>query len=162
MIAPWDGGTEWEATLYEVLTWVEEYPGYWTAALCRLINGLTQPWQELPPPTPQWYSGYTPPDTAVKAHVTQQVLYCGLCSDYANPRKRARVRKLPPPLPGLEAHAAYQLHAPCGLIGLKTLQRALRYLEIETVAVRGIPHELIPDPRNHRGWDYATCWWPNG
>ncbi len=161
MIAPWDGGTDWEATLYEVLTWVEAYPGYWTAALCRLINGLTAPWQELPPPTPQWYPDYAPPTAATKAHVNRQVMYCGLCRDYSGLRKRKRAAQLPPPLPGLEAHAAYLLHAPCGPIGLKTLQRALRQLELDIVAVRGIPHELIPDPRNHRGWDYATCWWPN-
>jgi hypothetical protein len=98
----------------------------------------------LPPPTPQWYPDYAPPTAATKAHVNRQVMYCGLCRDYSGLRKRKRAAQLPPPLPGLEAHAAYLLHAPCGPIGLKTLQRALRQLELDIVAVRGIPHELIP------------------
>jgi hypothetical protein len=66
------GQTHEERAWYEdmllwVLGWVEDYPGCWTARLCRLINGL--------------------PETE------QSVIYCGLCSEYASPRKRVRAER---------------------------------------------------------------------
>ena len=86
----------YEERLCTVLSWVEEHPGYWTAALCRLLNGHTQPWQEVSPPSPTWDPDYQPPSPAMQAATQRAVIYCGLCVDYANPRKRARAAALPP------------------------------------------------------------------
>ncbi len=148
-----------EDLLCVLLSWVETYPGYWTAALCRLLNGLTAPWQELPPPTPDWDQDYHPPTVELQAHTYAQVVYCGLCRDYANPRKRQRAAALPAPLPGF-SRGAYQLHPPCAAWRLKTVQAMLYRLAAATMlhAARA----QIPDPRNARGWDYATRWYPAG
>ena len=106
-----------------VLSYVENNPGIWTARPCRSINGL--------------------PETE------SSVIHCGLCADYANPRKRERAAQYAAAKkqlfekaqnPGLwavsckmknaagvlGAHPAlpglspqYQLHPPCGAIRLR-------------------------------------------
>jgi hypothetical protein len=123
-----------EHLLAWVLACVEDEPGIWTAALCRSLNGL--------------------PETE------ESVIWCGLCTEYANPRKRRRAAQCPPILPGFEEiGGAYQLHPPCGRIRLRLLRSLLSTLERATM-VRGEPGSEIPDSRNHRGWDYATRWYP--
>ena len=105
-------------------------PGPWTAKLCRYLNGL--------------------PETQVS------VIHCGLCVDYANPRKRARAARLPPPLPGFSA-GGYQLHRTCSTMPFARLKHLLHQME-----ARGLlcsePGTRIPDERNYRGWDFATVW----
>ena len=115
-----------------VLCRVEDEPGIWTARLCRAMNGL--------PETPQ------------------SVAYCGLCADYANPRKRARAARLGPLLPGFD-EGAYQLHSSCSRMQLRFLRSLLTTLERATMVVSE-PGAVIPDSRNYRGWDFATRWWP--
>ncbi|MBN1180502.1 MAG: hypothetical protein JXD18_14935 [Anaerolineae bacterium] len=120
----------------ELLAWalscVEDEPGIWTAALCRAMNGL--------------------PETE------ESVIWCGLCTEYANPRKRARAARKPPLLPGFD-EGAHQLHGPCPRMQLRLLRSLLATLEQATM-VRGEQGAVIPDRRNHRGWDYATRWYP--
>ena len=113
-----------------VLSYVADEPGIWTARLCRRINGL--------------------PET------NRAVAWCGLCRDYANPRKRERARRLGKPLPGMEA--TLQIHPPCPTVPFRLLQDLLGLLE-EATMVFG-RREEIPDPRNARGWDFATRWYP--
>ncbi len=105
-------------------------PGPWTARLCRYINGLPEN--------------------------EQSVIHCGLCTHYANPRKRARAARLPPPLPGF-TEGGYQLHATCGKMPFSMLKNLLRRLEGMGI-VRSEPNTRIPDGRNYRGWDFATVW----
>jgi len=116
-----------------VLSHVEDNPGLWTARLCRLINGL--------------------PETE------SSIIHCGLCSDYANPRKRALAAQYAacPTLPGLEPQ--YQLHPPCSTIRLKQLQNMLYKLRDQCLMVLS-ERGQIPDTRNARGWDMATKWYP--
>lgn len=116
-----------------VLSLVSDNPGFWTARLCRLINGL--------------------PETE------QSVIHCGLCSDYANPRKRERAERYAqhPTLPGFEP--PYQLHPPCLTISLKQLQNMLHKLRDDCLMVYS-ERDRIPDSRNHRGWDVGTRWYP--
>jgi len=102
-------------------------PGIWTAELCRQKHG-------------------NPPITR-----------CGLCREYANPRKRARAAKLPPLLPGF-SEGAFQLYKPCSKCGLAWLQRTIRRLEREQSIERKT--EKIPDSRQARGWDWATRLYP--
>jgi len=117
-----------------VLCYVERHPGIWTAKLCRLLNGI--------------------PETE------QGVIYCGLCSQYANPRKRARAEKYAtiPTLPGM--NPPYQLHPPCSTMRLRQLQAILRKLRDQCHMIISKQDAIIPDSRNHRGWDYATRWYP--
>lgn len=104
----------------------------WTAELCRRLNSQ--------------------PDVA----------YCGLCADYANPRKRARAAAWASKqacLPGLSP--AWCLHPPCRRLRLARLQRVLAQMaRYEMVAT--VPRCLIPDPRQARGWDYGTRIWLEG
>lgn len=121
-----------------VLSWVEAEPGTWTARLCRAMNGL--------PETPQ------------------SVAWCGLCADYANPRKRARAARLGPLLPGFD-EGAYTLHSACGRMQFRLLRSLLRSLLAtleRATMITGEQGAVIPDSRNHRGWDFATRWWPRG
>ena len=124
----------YEQLVMWVLTWVEDNPGIWTARLCRLINDV--------------------PETE------RGVIYCGLCSQYANPRKRARAARYAaiPTLPGMDP--PYQLHPPCPTIRLRQLQAILRKLCDECIMITRERGAVIPDSRNHRGWDYATRWYP--
>ena len=124
-----------EHLLAWVLSEVEDDPGIWTAALCRRLNGL--------------------PETE------KSVIWCGLCEGYASKRKRERAAQCPPTLPGWpeEIGGAYQLHPPCKRMRLRILRSLLSTLEWATM-VRGEPRSVIPDSRNHRGWDYATRWYP--
>jgi hypothetical protein len=116
-----------------VLSRVEDNPGLWTARLCRKINGL--------------------PETEAS------VIHCGLCSDYANPRKRERAKQYAqrPTLPGFEP--LYQLHPPCTTIPLKQLQHMLYKLRDDCLMVYS-ERDRIPDSRNYRGWDMGTRWYP--
>lgn len=121
-----------EDLMMVVLGWIESYPGLWTAALCRALNGV--------------------PETACG------IAWCGLCAAYANPRKRARSGRLGPTLPGFEGRGAFQLHPSCGTISLRSLQAVVDNLEDALMVVRH--RSVIPDPRNHRGWDFASRLWP--
>jgi hypothetical protein len=122
-----------ETELVLVMNAVFAAPGIWTARLCRQLNGL--------------------------AETAESVIYCGLCRQYANLRKRKRAATLPAqPLPGFPA--AYRLHPPCQRIELRRLQYVLHVLEDETLMIYGQRRARIPDSRNHRGWDYATRWHP--
>jgi hypothetical protein len=124
----------YEEKVVLVLVRVENNPGIWTARLCRLINGIEE--------------------------TEAGVIYCGLCQCYANPRKRERARRLAsaPTLPGFSP--PYQLHPPCPFISLRQLQGILRKLRDECLMVLSEELAPIPDSRNHRGWDFATRWWP--
>ncbi len=115
-----------------VLSLVETCPGIWTAALCRRMNGV--------------------PETE------EGVVHCGLCKDYANPRKRERAERYArhPTLPGMTP--PYQLHVPC-TVGLRQVRGMLRKLREVCLMVVG-RREIIPDSRNNRGWDLATRWYP--
>jgi hypothetical protein len=117
-----------ETELVLVMNAVFAAPGIWTARLCRQLNGL--------------------------AETAESVIYCGLCRQYANQRKRKRAAALPAqPLPGFPA--AYRLHPPCRQIALRRLQYVLHVLEDETLMIYGQRQARIPDRRNHRGWDYT-------
>ncbi len=124
----------YEELVIWVLGWVEDNPGIWTAKLCRLINDV--------------------PETE------RGVIHCGLCRCYANPRKRKRAARYAaiPTLPGMDP--PYQLHAPCAQMSLRRLQDILRKLRDECLMIRSEQGSVIPDSRNHRGWDYATRWFP--
>jgi hypothetical protein len=119
----------------ELAFWVEASvkaePGIWTARLCRSLNDLPE--------------------------CRQSVVHCGLCTDYANARKRHRARKYDrPTLPGLQA--PYQLHAPCACLPFKKLQYLLCRVR-DWDLVHSL-QERIPDERNWRGWDFASRWYP--
>ncbi|MCP4541209.1 MAG: hypothetical protein GY832_29095 [Chloroflexi bacterium] len=88
------------------------------------------------------------------------IIYCGLCVDYANPRKRARAVKWGawPTLPGFEP--PYQLHGICGPTGLTRLRHMLYKLRDQALMIVDEPGAVIPDVRQARGWDFATRWWP--
>lgn len=124
----------YEELVIWVLSYVESNPGIWTAKLCRLINDL--------------------PETE------QSVIHCGYCSQYANPRKRERAAKFAaiPTLPGLEP--PHQLHGPCLTMPLRRLQGILYKLQDVCLMIVSDRMAVIPDTRNHRGWDFATRWWP--
>ena len=114
---------------------IQAQPGVWTARLCRQMHGL--------------------PETE------RSILYCGLCQDYANPRKRARAACLPTQtLPGFEAiGGGFQLRPPCSKRGLTWLRKLIYRLrdrgQIETC------RERIPDCRQPRGWDWGTRIYPS-
>ena len=113
---------------------IKAEPGIWTSRLCRLLNGV-----------PEDLDG---------------VIYCGLCQQYANPRKRARAERFDAPtLPGMEP--PYQLHAPCLSMPLRKLQYLLRVLWDRWDLVYGVPGSEIPDLRQGRQWDLATRFYPN-
>ncbi len=120
--------------------WVQQAitanPGTWTARLCRAMHGV--------PETPRG------------------IAYCGLCSQYANPRKRARdaARRHNGLLPGFEEIGGeYLLHPPCSRRGLTWLRHLIYRLrgrgQVET------RREPRPDPHNHRGWDWMTTLYPS-
>lgn len=123
----------------ELMLWAEcqikAEPGIWTARLCRSLNGL----------------GETEAD----------IIHCGLCADYANPRKRDRAARLAelPTLPGLDA--PFQLHPPCKAVPLRKLRYLLDVLEHQCDLVYSVPLSEIPDCRQARGVDYATRYYPN-
>jgi hypothetical protein len=110
-------------------------PGRWTARLCRAMYGH-----------PETYDA---------------IAHCGLCADYANPRKRKRAAALPPLLPGFEeTGGAFQLHPHCGRRGLTWLRRLIYRLRQQgKVETR---RERIPDLRQPRGWDWGTRIYPTG
>jgi hypothetical protein len=114
---------------------VRANPGRWTARLCRQIHDL--------------------PETE------ESIVHCGLCKEYANPRKRARARaqSLTKVLPGFEEiGGAYQLHPRCGRRGLTWL-RKLAYRRCDTGRWQK-RREKIPDVRQSRGWDWASRIYP--
>ena len=106
-----------------VLAILAEQPGLWIAALCRAMHWL-------------------PEDV-------ESIKLCGLCSEYANPRKRKRAQfHLEHTLPGIEP--AYQLRPPCSKHGLTWLRKLLYKLPIER------RREKIPDQAQARGWDWGS------
>jgi len=120
----------------DLALWVEAHvraeSGIWTARLCRLLNGI-----------PEDEGG---------------IVYCGLCSDYANPRKRNRAERWAtvPTLPGMKP--PFQLHSPCTTMPLRKLQYLLYVLWDKCDLVYGM-RERIPDVRQPRGWDWGTRWY---
>ena len=120
----------WILSLYGL---IQDHPGIWTARLCRMVNGLDES--------------------------EASIIYCVLCSEYANPRKRARAETYArrPTLPAMAP--PYQLHRPCTRLRLRQVQHCLRRLETELCMVIGLQADTIPDSRNGRGWDLATTWY---
>jgi hypothetical protein len=107
---------------------ITQEPGIWTCKLCRQINGI-----------PEDEGG---------------IIYCGLCSDYANPRKRERAERYDQPtLPGMDA--PYQTHPPCRRVPLRKLRYLLEVLQDTCDLIVG-KAEQIPDSRQARGWDWGT------
>ena len=86
----------------------------------------------------------------------RSISWCGVCSEYANVRKRRRAAKLPPkPLPGFEEiGGAFQLHPPCSNHGLTWLRKLIYRLENKGQVERS--REPRPDIRQARGWDYMS------
>lgn len=134
------GTPEW------VLAAVVSSPGLWTTKLCRALHGI--------------------PETV------EGIGWCGRCTVYANPNKRARAQACPRrTLPGWERiGGAGQLHPPCGPYhqtsgdgqGQRRHLRWLRY-RLQKLERQGLVYhrrERIPDLRQARGWDIATCWYP--
>lgn len=100
-----------------ILEAIEDSPGIHTAKLCRHLNQVNE------------YVG---------THG-----FCGVCIDFANPRKRA----------------TKEIHKACPTIRLKLLQYHLK-----TLIVAGRIHkkrEVKPDGQEHRGWDIFSCYYCN-
>ena len=140
-----DHGTYWhimEASAYEwpqpetpewVARVVQAQPGIWTARLCRAMHNRTESQRDI--------------------------ARCGLCAEYANPRKRERARRLGQPLPGFEEMGgALQLHPPCSRCGLSWLRRQVYRLRARNVLETR--RDKIPDLRQARGWDIGTRLYP--
>lgn len=109
-----------------ILATVKACPGIPLALLCRALNGQ---------PSTEW---------------------CGLCAQYANPRKRERAEAHAGQLslPELPTEAPHQLHDPCPL-GFDNVRKA-----VYALAERGLlrlEREERQDPRQPRGWDWMTC-----
>jgi len=117
----------------EPADWLEavviEWPGLWKAELCRIKHDI--------PSTPGW------------------IAYCGLCTEYANPRKRARAAALGPELPGMEGMGSYTLHPPCSNRALTWIRKTLTRWSQRAVVIRK-PGSIILDSRQARGWDFGT------
>ncbi|MCK6625525.1 MAG: hypothetical protein L6R45_10160 [Anaerolineae bacterium] len=106
-------------------------PGLWVAELCRIKHDL--------------------------ASTPANIAYCGLCAEYANPRKRRRAARLGPSLPGFES-GQYQLHPPCSSQALTWLRKLTYRLERGGFLLR--KRERIPDHHQPRGWDWGTRLYP--
>jgi hypothetical protein len=120
-----------------VLNAIRTRPGTWTARLCRALHD--------------------------KPETYRSIVYCGACTEYANPRKRRRskIASLNRLLPGYEAiGGAHILHRPCNCLGLTWMRKTLYKLRdqgsIEMKQARIIDH------RQARGWDIATRLYPIG
>jgi hypothetical protein len=111
---------------------IDAEPGRWTAELCRLKHDV-------------------PSDN-------QGIAYCGLCQEYANPRKRARSKALGPALPGF-GRGAYKLHPACSKQGLTWLRKTLSRLAKNGLITK-IQNARIPDIRQARSWDFGTRIYP--
>ncbi|MCG3207243.1 MAG: hypothetical protein FOGNACKC_00843 [Anaerolineae bacterium] len=122
-----DPDTEPERWLEEA---IELNPEVWKAKLCRIKHDV-----------PETNAG---------------IAFCGLCKEYANPRKRARSAATGPVLPGFEAMGgAFQIHEACSSRALAWVRRTLyRWEKIGKVAREVL--QQIPDVRQSRGWDFAT------
>ncbi len=107
-----------------ILAVVQACPGINLSLLCRALNGQ---------PSTGW---------------------CGLCSQYANPRKRERAEKWSEQVTLLGMDAPYQLHDPCPL-GFDNVRKS-----VYALAERGLlrlEREKRQDTRQPRGWDWMTC-----
>lgn len=106
-------------------------PGIWAARLCRALHGHSETYRAI--------------------------VYCGACSEYANPRKRrrSRIANANRLLPGYERiGGAHMLHKPCDRHGLTWLRKLLyRLRDRGLVKMR---RARIIDHRQRRGWDIAT------
>lgn len=118
-----------------LLELIQINPGVWMAEACRIKHDL-------------------PSDN-------ESIAWCGLCKEYANIRKRNRSAALPPKtLPGFEKiGGAYQLHPPCSKRALTWIRQTIYALEAKGLVERR-PLEVIPDPRQGRGWDFGTRVYP--
>lgn len=108
---------------------VDEGEPTWTARLCRFLNRVPEN--------------------------TQGIIYCGLCFDYANPRKRdrAHTQRGQLTLPGMEG--SHSLHLPCPYNLNKLMKRLRRLWDLGLIWGK---RERIPDVRQPRGWDYGRRW----
>ena len=132
----------WETDIFPLdeVEWLKallkQQPGLWTARICRTKHDI--------------------PETR------QGISYCGLCLEYANPRKRARSAALGPELPGFEGQGAFRLHPPCSRRALTWLRHILTRWANAGI-VHKAPKSVIPDIKQPRGWDYATrIYWLKG
>ncbi|MFC1975056.1 hypothetical protein ACFLXQ_01500 [Chloroflexota bacterium] len=111
--------------------WLQEllrqHPGAWASLVCRIKHDV--------------------PET------NQGIAFCGLCQEYANPRKRARSEALGQSLPGLDG--AFKIHPRCSQKALTWLRHKLYQWE-KAGHLERRPMSKIPDIRQARGWDYAT------
>jgi hypothetical protein len=118
-------------TVEWVMTAVQANPGkFWISQLCRAMHGLPENFKSI--------------------------TWCGLCQEYANPRKRERSNNLPrQTLPSLEeTGGAFQLHPPCSKRGLTWL-RKLVYRLADRGKVKKI-REFRPDICQARGYDLMS------
>ncbi len=114
-----------------VIAAVQANPGkFWIAQLCRAMHGLPENFKSI--------------------------TWCGLCQEYANPRKRERSNNLPrQTLPGLEeTGGAFRLHPPCSKRGLTWLRKVV-YRLVDRGWVKKI-REFRPDMRQARGYDLMS------
>jgi hypothetical protein len=122
----------------ETVAWVqkaiEANPGIWIARLCRAMHG--------------------------KPETYQSIVWCGVCAQYANSRRRARAARLPDKtLPGLaEIGGAYQLHPPCSPRGLTWLRQQI-YRLVAQGWIKKL-REKCADLRQPRGWDFMSTLYP--
>ncbi len=127
---------EWPApeTVAWVQTAIEANPGIWIARLCRAMHG--------------------------KPETYQSIVWCGVCAQYANPRRRSRAARLPDKtLPGLtEIGGAYQLHPPCSSRGLTWLRHQI-YRLVRQGRIKKL-RKKAPDVRQPRGWDWMSRLYP--
>lgn len=113
---------------------IDQNPGVWTAEICRMKHNR-------------------PSDN-------ENIAWCGLCSEYANGRKRQRSANLPEVLPGFEEiGGAYKLHPPCSNRALTWLRKTTdRWAKVGKIIKEKL--QVIPDPRQARGWDFGTRIYP--
>jgi hypothetical protein len=116
-----------------ILEVIHQNPGLWVAEICRIMHDH--------------------PST------TLGIAFCGLCQQYANPRKRLHARNSGPEIPGLEGNGAYKLHPACSDQDLTWLRHLIYRLERTKLIVR-VPNSKIPDSRQPRGWDFGTRIYP--
>lgn len=116
-----------------VTTIITMNPGIWTAKLCRIKHDI--------------------PETK------QSISFCGLCEQYANPRKRERGRRmaLTGLLPGFE-QGQYEIHPPCSRKALTWLRHTLKRMVRDEELTEQRMMEIV-DLCQERGYDYATGYW---
>lgn len=116
----------------ESYEWLEDvikmHPGLWTAEICRIKHAI---------PSSNW-----------------GIAYCGLCTEYANPRKRARSEALGDELPEFPGRGGLKLHPPCSTRALTWLRQTTDRWAAQGMVVKA--QTKIPDIRQARGWDIGT------